>query len=234
MTRTVYQQSVERIWKERRNNPEWRGLYTETLIQLQDGEYSPDYVDILFQNFRDRPADIYDAISFITLHGRIRMGRISLFQVPVGERPVADKATERQNKILSQLQYPFSAKFWGGQGDFDGKLWWEKPIHALTTMQNWRGYTIVPAEKASKNGHGGALLEVGTIAASKLLVVLALSMVARWPYGQDCITVLVPTEYYCCMEGMTNFEEVKADVWGDFHSLPNPYDEWSKWKEKAQ
>jgi len=220
-------------------NPDWAKLLTVTIERLNHGFWSQNYVDIIFQKWRDRP-DIYDAYGFLQVHCAIRGGRIAIFQAPMSCTPFGDKETDKdgnsQNDLALQLlESPFRGEFWGGLSDSDGYFQWEKPINVLRceSEENTIGFNIVPPL-----GYG-VPLEVGTTAAEITFAHLGSPIsgngglsLARWPYGQDRITVLVDAGL-CYGIDSEGFQELRETSYGDFRTLPNPWDDWIKSKTAA-
>ena len=218
---TLYKQEAVHSTTELLQDPEWAKTICLYHRQLNNGEYPPSYVDIIFEKFR-YPPDIYDAMSFAQVHTVIQTGGVAIFQIPIGVTPCADERIEEMNRLLDGLSYPFSAEFWGGTADCDGELVWERPINALLQHDGGVGFVIVPP--------GQARLEVGYNSAHKMCFVVNQKIpVARWPYGQSNITVLVPAWEYRCKDD-SDFSALQENVWGDFATLPNPYEEsWNRW-----
>ena len=235
---TVYEQAARRVVDGlmKREDTGWRQLLFNTAWHLNGSEYPPSYQDVIMQPFR-RKADVYDAYSFLQVHAAIQLGHVALFRIPLGHCPMRDKAVEANNRLLGDLDWPFSGEFWGGCGDFDGHIHWEIPIHAVrySTELEALAYVIV---RSFPQGKDGALLEVGHICPHKMYTYIQTSMRAfalvRWPYYQDSLTVLVPTRegvVYC--ENDDGFDQIADEVLGgrgNFDALANPYDEWNDWK----
>jgi hypothetical protein len=220
MTEYLFRQAAEQVVDEKMQDPEWAGLITQTLTDLKAGNvYPKSYVDVLMQKQRGS-FDVYEAYLFMKVHSAIWSGEVALFQIPVGSQPFRGK--QDVNEVLSGLQFPFSAEYQGSGGRSDGFVKWEKPINAVWTHReiDERTFVIVPADECP--------LEVGTVSAYKTFIYLLTNRrpgVARWPRGQDVITVLSNVFYGPHDE---EFEQARQDVYGDFHTLPNPWDAWNR------
>lgn len=225
MGQTIYDQAAFRVTTEEMRNPEQASVIAMYFRQLHDGEYPPSYRDVIFQKFGRFPIDIFDARSFAGVHASIRTGRVAIFQIPVGIEPCADKRIEEMNKRLSGIPEPFNAEFWGGTADYDGTLKWDRPVNALLNNgQDELGYVIM------RPSHVG--LEVGYVSSHKMHVFLNLSNgIARWPYGQKYITVLMRLGIVTASD--FEFENLRKNVWGgDYYLARNPYEaDWNHWKD---
>ena len=197
----------------------WQQILASTAASLnRHDEYPVRYVDALFQKWRCA-IDIYDACPFLMAHASIRTGAVAVFQIPIGKEPCADSLADEMNELLADLPGPFSATFWGGNHDEDGKVEVTRPITGLICSpgQGIVGLCIVPPLVYP--------LEIGYMNAYKLPRYFqpGMTRLARWPYGQDRITVY--TEYWV-LPGQRRFDQLQGDLWGDAHSLPNPWSDW--------
>ena len=182
---TIYDEAAIKATTEKMKDPKMAAAISGYFERLLEGEYPPSYVDIMLQKWR-YPIDIYDAYSFAKLHAGLRAGYYALFQIPVKTTPFSDSDEIHNNETLSLLPYPFEGEFWGGATDHDGIIKWCRPINALVNSgKGYVGYVIVPPLETP--------LEVGYNSAHKLLCHLnGMSHgMARWPYGQKKITVLL-------------------------------------------
>ncbi len=220
MTEYLFRQAAEQVVDKRMQEPEWAELITQALTDLQAGNvYPKSYVDVILQKQRGS-FDMYEAFLFMRVHCAIWSGEIALFQIPVGCQPF--RGRQDTNEVLSRLQYPFSAEYQGSRREPDGFVRWEKPINAVWTHReiDERSFVIVPADECP--------LEVGTVSAYKTFMYLLTNQrpgVARWPRGQDVITVLSNVFYSVHDE---EFEQVRQEVYGDFRTLPNPWHAWDR------
>lgn len=236
------EQASQEVVAEKMEDPVWAKVLTETVGKFNSHFWPQDYIDIIFQKGWGRP-DIYDAYHFACIHAAIMDGRIAVFQIPVDCVPFGDKEIDengifKNDLVLQELKEPFGGKFWGGNYDNDGYIGWTKPINALLCIREMAGFVIVPPF-GEKNDSGQFVkccpcpLEVGTTNAGTthfhLRYVFAGTgewAVARWPYGQNRITILVSATL-CYSANSEGFQDMRSKVYGDFHTLPNPWDNWS-------
>lgn len=199
--------------------------------QLAFDAYPQSYVDVIFQEEK-RTVDMYDTFCFAKIHAGIREGLYGLFQIPVRSTPFPDKAVDLNNEILSNLSAPFHGEFWGGLTDHDGNIGWNYPVNISVGNgfnETSCGYAITVPTIDSNEYHWGFPLEVGYNSGAKLLACLNSGLgMARWPYGQKKITVLLSSRWFY-FKGERRFSELKKAVWGNFNTFPNPYDEWNKY-----
>lgn len=225
---TMIRQINEEVVNERMKDPLWRDVIVEAMMNLNEGKYPTRYVDVIGQKWRNSSSyDLYDTLPFLAVHTAIRTGLIAIFQVPVHETPYRDKMATANNATLSKITGPFKAKFWGGTQGEDGYIEWSKPVNAILDTGAECGYVIALPKIYFP-------LEVGTTSFVKTKFQLTYAFMdsgpccglARWPYGQNRITVLVPSKLTHGV-GDDNFPELRKQVYGDFGTLPNPWnDEW--------
>lgn len=127
----------------------------------------------------------------LTLDG-IMAGRILMRRLYVGEGPHADKMREENAAALAKLPEPW--RVWVDEtqygADSDGWLKWDQPRMFLQneTPEHAFGAWCAIDE-------GCAPLEIGTTNASRSWMHLVQSgSLARWPYDDDCVTVLTMTD----------------------------------------
>jgi len=229
MSMTTAKQLMIKCVREKMRDPEWAKVLYDYATRLNTGEYPERYVDALFQkHWAEGAYTLEDAYAFAQMHTMIRTGVVAIFQIPIGGEPEGDRLDTIMNARLAELPYPFHGKFWGGTQGADGTIWWERPINVIKHREDGSGCGFVIAEGQDKSPH--MPLEVGTTASEKSYLSFqgfdGPRGLARWPYGQDRITVF--TRHWVGL-GEPRFEELKEDVWGSFESLPNPWDDW--WRE---
>lgn len=174
---------VEVVHSRVRSIPEWGAALADYAVRMNSGFFAAEFMDIVLQS----PGgiyDLYDAFCFAQIHALLHEGRILCCQVGVGDRPLADSQRQEMNVLLSDLPEPFHATFSGGTNDSDGKFGWDAEItfcHRGGDRERWRG----------ASGPGHVPLEIGYTSGAVTWMHLKLEGgVARWPYGQNCITVL--------------------------------------------
>jgi hypothetical protein len=119
----------------------------------------------------------------------IATNKVARVEITLGLEPVADAEIEKMNDILKNLAPIFEAEFWGGTQGADGNLEWTEPILAEGYMQHdtyaeWFTYRVPP---------DNVELEVGFQNGSKTLMSLLTGQgLARFPYGSEKITILLP------------------------------------------
>jgi len=210
------------------DNPEWAQVLTKTVRDVNKHVYPQIYLDVIGQKWREK-FDLYDAYAFNLIHLAIMSGKIAIFQIPVSSEPFPDKEIEKNNEVLKKLEYPFSGKFFGGTQGEDGYIRWEVPINALVNTGKQISFVIV---SHNDDQRFVCPLEVGYIPFEKTLDYLKSAWVgvgripglARWPYGQNKITVLV--NYGIFTTDDDGFESLLEKVHGNFQTLPNPWESW--------
>ncbi len=227
---TMWAQVIRKQVNDLMKDAEWVALLSSLAATLNRGdEYPKKYVDAIFQNWERYSYDIYDAYCFAQINYCIKQGLIQVFQVPIGKEPVADRMHDKMNEILSGLSFPFRAVFTGGTQGSDGFLGVSAPVNAILydpdSDMNDLAFCIVPDFDFP--------LEVGYMGAQKTFEYLHCAWsglggrlgVARWPYYQDRITVFA---LHGIGRGNKKFDGLLKNVYGDFDTLPNPWNDW--WK----
>lgn len=164
------------------------------LADIMDGlrtkRYSPGYVAAFCgSGWTGRtPGQLY---SFARIHSAVVSGELGLVRVEVGTGPGRDKGGRQSNAaLLADLPGPFVADLDLEQNcaDSDGAFGWTEPI--TVTAGPAGGERQV--EVAAHDLEHGAPLEVGSCAPSRIYLHLFESgAVARWPYGQSDLWILV-------------------------------------------
>ena len=231
MGKTMFQQAVEKTVYEKMNGDNnWGRLLADTVLEIQaKNVYPQSYVDVIGQKSWHRGGfDIFDAYSFLQTDYAIKTGELAVFQIPVDKMPGRDSDYCAMNEVLGKLQFPFSGEFWGGTQGEDGEISWELPVNALMKTPGIVGYVIVSPTILDNGEKVGCPLEVGTTSFHKTrwyTMGTRIPGVARWPYGQDKITVIVNSGIHAMKN--EGFDELRESVWGDFDSLPNPFEYWN-------
>jgi hypothetical protein len=152
--------------------------------RLRHHYWGAEYEDAIGQPMLSAHAG--QTAAFARVHAGIASGAIGRILVRAGGPPSRDSHRVENAAMLSDLPYPFGAFVDPGQGmstSGDGRLEWIAPVEFETP----EGAVVV--------GPTSIPLEIGTSAASRtLLHLIEDRAVARWPYGQDWITVFVGLE----------------------------------------
>jgi hypothetical protein len=162
----------------------------EYLRKLNSNYFDPFWVDVIIQKWKYK-FDIYDAHAFSKVWHLLMTGKVAYAIVGIIETPSKDKYEDINNKKLSYLAKPFRARFSGGPGGgCDGSFTWEESIicsigHNGVIVEN---YKVEPQSIALEAG--------GTKAERTFFHLCCETGVARWPYGHDRITVMIPTNEY--------------------------------------
>lgn len=169
---------------------EFYPVYGEILGRLRQGYYNQKWIDILGQQHsRFDKTDIEEAFAFGQIWVQLLTGQIATRRIRVRSGPFPDKDIELNQHVLDKLCSPFQAHFApekGAGAHSDGWLSWGRSITMQTCIADLESglMTTVSPDKAP--------LEVGTTNFSTTLMHLAADgCVARWPYYDEAITLLV-------------------------------------------
>jgi len=163
----------------------WANCTAVYLKKLRKREFNDEYADIVFQDYRGK-ITIYDAYAFMQVHAMRCSGKLAMVRVYVGAGPSKDEKVKENNEILFNMPDGFKAFFEGGKGVGDGQLRWEKDI----TLDMVRVRGDKEKHELLTIGPGAAVLEVGYTNALTTLYHLSRTSLARWPYGQEWITLM--------------------------------------------
>ena len=141
--------------------------------------------DVVFQR-TTRASTIVDKFICARLLAALENGSIVMAGIDVGEGPHSDIAIAENNAALSGLPDGITAEFQprcnAGWLDCDGSVTWSRAISGIHSS----GDRLIRPSSAA--------LEVGYTSSAKMLVVLeGRQAMARWPYNDHLITVIVPT-----------------------------------------
>jgi hypothetical protein len=184
----VHEQAAIEDMEDAVKDPYLANLIDRTMLLLRDGTWSADYLAPLGQPGRGwRREQVW---AFCRLHAMTRAGSLSRFRIPVGATPGRDA-----NRVGNAAKLAAVSDGHGGyvvdlhptqhHADYDGVFRWAEPIQL-----------VCPGRSRLRVDPWWAPLEVGTCYPSRVaLHLFQFGAVARWPYGQDAITVLlrVPT-----------------------------------------
>jgi len=165
--------------------PDVRLFLYDVLDKLKAGRYDPEWADVVLQKGWGFSYDVYDAAAFAKVWFAVLDGGILHLKLRVGASPVSDAQIEVNISRLAKLPAPFETSMQFGLADQDGFLFWRKPIRLAKS----KGAEIV--DHVELPGGGGAPIEVGYTQGSRTLMHFAeYGCLARWPYGQECLTLL--------------------------------------------
>lgn len=168
-------------------NPQLFAALAEKKRQVKQGLFPIGLVECVFQyNHWAIREHLYDYHVWIDLYMAIRVyGTISVFNIPLGKTPHADRNQDWNNEELASLPQPFTGYFEGGPNSGnDGYIKWSRPIHSVVCTQESGGLWVLIDT-------GVAALEVGSYSAGRFKewMVCGGGSLARWPYDHDYITV---------------------------------------------
>lgn len=173
-------------------DPAWASLMHETRIKMENGVYTQDLVDAIVQPWGGY--SLGDVYLFAHIWGGLINGKILYAQVQIGEEPEKDRLRSENQLILNRVgttllrgeSYDFDVWVDPNQQNTegDGTFSWRKlKVASKSPMGSWE--STLPARSIR--------LEIGTTrAATTLQHILYREGVARWPYSNKWITVLVP------------------------------------------
>jgi hypothetical protein len=184
--------AIEDVVNERMQDAAWAQTLAGYLRNLNAGLWSESYVALVVQKWeRQRRLSIYDAYAFSALHTWMNTGEIARVTIDIGVTPSQDNQVAFNNGVLSELDAPFRATFWGGTQGEDGSFAWTDDVigqTVVTTDDGVQRYNVVIPPRDLP-------LEVGyTNGAKSLMQVNRHGGLARWPYGSTSITAMVPVQ----------------------------------------
>lgn len=145
----------------------------------------PEIAAAISQPYRQAQLSIYDAAAFNEILALLRGGYLGIASAALGGAPGKDRQGDHNNATLAKLPAGLEAEFAGGPGDNDGRFGWTVP---LPVKQARDGHPQVTAWLRP----GELPLEVGhTDPETTLWHLMREGGVARWPYREPSLTVLV-------------------------------------------
>lgn len=209
MTDTFHQRAAQDLLDHMIDHPGASRLLADTRqrFKLPAGHpaaFDDDYAAAIGQTLRSTPASwpMEQVAAFAAVHAMVCTGEVA--QVLIGAEglnggPVVDRRREENAAQLADLPDPFQAAVDADQSgaECDGTLKWDVPItmdaaSGLVLLDSCRRGVKQPVSVVTTAAAGWAPLEIGTTMASRtLLHLLEEGAVARWPYGSDCIRLLV-------------------------------------------
>ena len=179
---TVLQQSMTNAFCQAvTDEPEAGAVYSQYLVGMLGARFGWQHI------FGQQPmqVDVIDAMAFSKLHVWLCTGQLLAAKIHVGNHPTADAAEVQNNVKLAHLPEPFTAHFFSGAGDNDGYVKWSKPIDVDIVLNQTGQHITETLEPAS------APMEVGyTKFETTVFHLGAEGKLARWPYGDEYITLL--------------------------------------------
>ena len=142
--------------------------------------------DVIFQR-ENGGATIVDKFISARFLAALENGSIVISGIDAGSQPQPDTFINENNAALANLPDGITAEFRprcnAGWLDCDGRISWDRAIGGTHSSGD---RLLKPATVA---------LEVGYTSSAKMLVVLeGRQAMARWPYNDTMITVIVPTK----------------------------------------
>jgi len=179
------------LWELFHKEPDWFVVLGEKLKLLKDEAWPKNMIDCVYQYDWHHKPDIYDMYFFLQFLSLLegKNSRLGVFQIPIYSEPFPDKDIEGNNNALKNLPKPFKGTFLGGTQGADGVIEWKTPIHCTAYQeQESKGEISWGLIKPNK-----IQLEIGYNSSGKFLRALDFTSYgcARWPYGQEYITVFV-------------------------------------------
>lgn len=156
--------------------------------RLNDREASSSVLDhVVTQPWHRGRSDWYDAAALDMVGSLLRVGWLVAAIVPVGHIPGRDRDEDGNQRKLGSLSPPFSAWCAAGSGEDDGRLEWAEPVVVRHEMDGNRELLV-------EYGPSGVPLEIGhTNPETTIWHLQNDGGVARWPYGEDRLTLLLST-----------------------------------------
>lgn len=181
------------------STPDGADAVADIQREMTNGHIAGEYLDVIGQSGFGAlsPEQVLD---MAVVHAGICEGRFAVTKVRAAGRPQSDRQRDANAEAVANLPGPFTATVDLDQqaGDCDGRLAWHEPVIAEVTF----GTEICDDGRVREICERIYVapfqlpLEIGTTLPSRTLLHLNFDGgVARWPYGQDCITVLFNLGY---------------------------------------
>lgn len=149
----------------------------------------PVFLDSIAQYWNNQffGYDLRDAYVYAQVKYLMEKGLLLFLQIPTEKTPFPDKAEQKNNDVLAALPEPLIGKFFGGSGDSDGYIKWDKPI-LMNVMKINENDSLVGAKVIVKPRQ--VPLEVGyTTSGTTYFHILRNRGLARFPYRQKRIHI---------------------------------------------
>lgn len=198
--RTLHEELAEDLLEDVLTTPRAAAVLAGWRRRFRDDDYDPQYVARIGQTQR-QPAywPLEQVASFLAVHAGLMSGKYAHVEVAVGAQPGPDADRAGNAAKLRGTHRQFHAELDMDQNgaDCDGWLSWDAPI----SLNRSSGLGLVtpcgtaPVEMSMHVEAHGVPLEVGSSKASRTyLHLLQEGGVARWPYGDDRIYLLLNAE----------------------------------------
>lgn len=200
---TAHEDRAEDLLAGLLETPAGRETFAIYQTGIQRGLYDPELLDVFGQ--QHTPASRWPAAqiaAFARLYGDLMSGATARATVYGLSVPAADRERKQNGTALAHLPRPFVAHVDALQSnaDQDGWLEWTEPI----TVEKSTGEAFLepggatfPVQTFITVQPGSVPLEIGTTKASVTLAHLTYQQgVARWPYGHDCVHLLLATRWH--------------------------------------
>lgn len=172
----------------------------EAYRSVTDGHLPDAYLDILGQTHRG-PWPPEQILALGLIHAGLCSGRFAQVWIRTEGTPNRDADRDANAAAVADLPGPFVATVDPQQynADDDGTLQWSEEIYADATFGKTRTTDDGRIQDISERIYvqpRKAPLEIGTTMPSRTMAHLQMEgCVARWPYGQDRITLLLNLEF---------------------------------------
>lgn len=169
----------------------WRKVTQDALWNLETGFYDIDYVDMILQHHTRERITLTDAYWFLQIHTLLGHGDVVFGRWSLGAAPHADAAISANTAILARLhsRTPLTAVYQprrGAVGDIgDGTISWRAPLLLGQRLVDGQVFEHTCSPRSVP-------LEVGTTRSTTTMLHLQREGgVARWPYGNSWLSILV-------------------------------------------
>lgn len=170
------------------SNPDCARMIHLTRESIKSGRWGDRYISIIGKPERG-PWTIGQLWAAALVHGGLSAGEIVIRRIPVCATPSPDRMRKDNAEALASMPEPWkpSLDMEQANGDCDGILSWDQAVAFLQAETDDKPYgSLVRVEPKS-----GVPLEVGSTMPSRTWLHLFGNLaVARWPYGDDHVTVL--------------------------------------------
>ena len=177
-------------------DPQWSEFLTQVQRRMNGGAFS-DVDDVVqYAAIVRKPYTYADAYVMANIHGALYEHKIARLTITMPLTAPPDKNLEAVAEVFQGKMAPFVLEMWGGYGDQDGILSWDRPVRAYLP-----GYEPTEASGSYQQSQqvqqirlppGHIPLEVGsTLASRSWFHLLQDGGLARWPYESNEIHVYV-------------------------------------------
>ncbi|MFE1230258.1 hypothetical protein [Streptomyces sp. NPDC058745] len=198
--RTLHEEIAEGTLDDLLTNPGSAAVLAEWRRRFKQGDYDPRLVARIGQTQRlPRYWPLEQVASFVQVHAGLMSGLYAHVEVSVGAKPGPDADREENAQKLRRVHRLFQARLDLDQhgGDYDGWVSWATTVK--TNRSSGLGLVMtcgtIPVNMGFHVPAGGVPLEVGSTKASRTYMHLHQDGgVARWPYDDDRIHLLLNVE----------------------------------------